>query len=241
VDNHHCIFLTQKETLDAIAMDFKQYGNQLPLFYKLSPLILGIQTSVKPEGKNAGVWIPSDGHNRMKKIADGELGDALLAALASKPYPLPLLSEICRLVFQVHAFTAKTGNGSQPGIWIQSDMNRFVCGQCGDCCRSLDYKDECTKEDYTRWQKLERYDILDRVMVIQRKDGQNEYRIWVEPGTDNLYETCPWLGKMPNGDQYRCRIQDVKPVICREYPFTRKHAIMTGCNGEFKARKFRGS
>jgi len=234
VDKHHWIFLTEKEAKAAIAIDFQQYGFQPPLFYEISPLILGIQARVIPEGKNAGVWISSCSNNRMKKIADEQLGGILLSTLTSKPYPLSVLSEICALVFQVRAYPGNKCDESKAGIWIESDMNRFVCRQCGDCCRGLDYTNECTEEDHDRWLKFSRYDILDRVMVIERKDNQKEYKIWTEPDTQTFLKICPWLEKVPNENKYRCLIQDVKPEICRDYPFTHKHAIMTGCNGEFR-------
>ena len=36
-----------------------------------------------------------------------------------------------------------------------------------------------------------------------------------------------------------CTIQDVKPGICRQYPSSRKHAVMTGCPG-FQGSGFKG-
>jgi len=233
VEADYWIFLTKKEALDAIAIDFKQYGNQFPLFYDLVPMILGSKARVIADGDTSGVWIASGPSNRMKKIGHEKLGDFLISALNTKAYSLSQLSEICGLVFQVRAIVA-TCSENQPGIWIETDMNRFVCRQCGDCCQNLDYHDECTKEDYRRWCDPKYKDILDRVMVIPRKDGKTEYKLWVKPGTQTLYEICPWLEKAPGEKVYRCLIQDVKPGICREYPFTRKHAVMTGCNGDFR-------
>ena len=170
----------------------------------------------------------------MQRIPDDKLADYLISALETTPYPLEILSGICRLVFQVPAYPCIQCGENDPGIWIENDMAGFVCLQCGNCCQRLDYADECTEEDYHRWQNLGCNNILDRVMVLYRKDNKKEYKIWMEPDTQTFHKTCPWLEKIPHQNNYRCLIQDVKPEICRDYPFTRKHAIMTGCNGEFK-------
>ena len=34
-------------------------------------------------------------------------------------------------------------------------------------------------------------------------------------------------------NKYICRIHEVKPKVCREYPQTEKHAKETGCKGEW--------
>ncbi len=122
------------------------------------------------------------------------------------------------------------------GIWIDTEMRLFHCLQCGDCCQKLLYHNDCTEEDYRRWETLGRTDIMDRVMRITSGGKVTGYRIWVEPGTDLLYPECPWMIEAGSKNRYECRIQDVKPEICTHYPYTRKHAIMTGCKGEFKDR-----
>ena len=40
-----------------------------------------------------------------------------------------------------------------------------------------------------------------------------------------------WWRKLPGKEKYICRIDDVKPVHCRRYPQSRKHAEETGCRG----------
>jgi len=43
------------------------------------------------------------------------------------------------------------------------------------------------------------------------------------------------LKNLPKQDKYICRIHDVKPEHCRNYPKSRKHAQKTGCKG-FESR-----
>jgi uncharacterized membrane protein YhaH (DUF805 family) len=54
---------------------------------------------------------------------------------------------------------------------------------------------------------------------------------WVIPGTNEFAPSCPFLKRGGSPHQWICSIHDVKPDICRNYPVSRKHALMTGCPG----------
>jgi Fe-S-cluster containining protein len=70
------------------------------------------------------------------------------------------------------------------------------------------------------------------VGVFDKKDSEPVYRIWMKPGTREFADSCPFLIQSPAEKQHWiCRIHDVKPEICRQYPVSRKHGIMTGCRG----------
>ena len=110
-------------------------------------------------------------------------------------------------------------------------MEDFRCRQCGQCCRTLDYHDQLTAEDVASWQACQQTEILDWVGVFRGEGGQAVYRMWVKPGTTQLVETCPFLHQVASQNRWECRIHQVKPGICRNYPVSRKHALMTGCPG----------
>ena len=99
---------------------------------------------------------------------------------------------------------------------------------------NLIYRNDCTKTDYLRWEALGRNDILGKVLIVQTPGQETVYKIWKEPGTSRFYSKCPWLASSGLKNRYQCLIQDVKPDYCRQYPLTRKHALMTGCMGKFK-------
>ena len=225
--------MTKTEVLDAIAFDFQQYGSQPLLFRKLAPLILGSRCRIIDHGENFSLWITHNQNNLLQKIDEKNLIFYFIHVLETTQYPLPVLADICALIFWTRACVGQTSEGNSDGIWIEHNMERFVCRQCGDCCRNLRYENDCTKEDYFRWQALGRLDILERVMVVQESGKPGRYRIWMDPATRILCRTCPWLAPHPQADKYLCLIQDIKPEICRQYPFTGKHAVMTGCKGEF--------
>jgi hypothetical protein len=88
-----------------------------------------------------------------------------------------------------------------------------------------------------------RDDIIRWVGLEIRRDNDRAYRIWIDPDTGRPADVCPWLIRVPGSHLYKCGIHEEKPEICRLYPGSRKHAVMTGCRGFEKAglRQSKGS
>lgn len=235
MDEKHRIFLSRKEVLKAVRIDFKQYGPQFHLYQTLSPIITENRIIVTKNEKNECVLIKRGKKAKTRRISEHDLGEYLFNILSKNDYPLALIAEICRLVFETRAGPGKHPVTGHEGIWIETDMALFHCSQCGDCCRNLLYHNDCTEEDFRKWEVLDRTDIMEKVMIIECEDGSTAYKIWMDPDTGRLYDQCPWMTAVAN-NRYECLIQDVKPEICRQYPYTRKHALMTGCKGDFKER-----
>ena len=116
---------------------------------------------------------------------------------------------------------------------LNMPLTCFKCKQCGKCCLNLrDAFETCaSEEDIQRWKKEERDDILAWVDPIPLGDDHFIYDIWISPTTGDDVQRCPWLRKLPKKNKYICRIHDVKPQHCREYPRSKKHAEETGCKG----------
>ena len=116
----------------------------------------------------------------------------------------------------------------------------FKCTQCGNCCLNLyDAFSTCaTEEDIQLWENEGREDILEWVSFIGTENQFVAADIWVNPRSGEEVTRCPWLRKLPNKSKYVCRIHDVKPRHCREYPQSKTHAEETGCRGfqEFEYR-----
>ncbi len=112
-------------------------------------------------------------------------------------------------------------------------MDNFNCKQCGHCCLNLNdaFATTVSEDDILLWESKGRHDILEWVDVIPLGDDEAVYDIWINPETGEDVARCPWLRKLPNKDKYICRIHDVKPAHCREYPHSQKHADETGCGG----------
>jgi len=229
------IFLTPKQVREAIRIDFKQYESQFDLFQELCPIITDNRNIVTKEGRNACVLITRGRKSKVRRMNDHDLGDYLFNILSEKTYPLSVIADICSKVFQTKTFVGLNDETGSTGIWIETEMARFKCRQCGNCCRNLKYHYDCTENDYKRWEVCERHDIMEKVMIVYSDSGTAEYRIWKEPGTSRFYPECPWLIPSPSKGQFACGIQDVKPAYCRQYPLTQKHAVMTGCKGTFEA------
>lgn len=107
----------------------------------------------------------------------------------------------------------------------------FHCRRCGHCCLDLETSFlPCSKEDYRRWKREGRTDILDWVGVISHKGKILMLEMWVDPRTHETPSVCPWIRKDAES-KTRCLIYDTRPVVCREYPPTMKWARKTGCPG----------
>lgn len=225
------IFLTIEQAIAAVCLDFRQYEPQVLLFSEIINVLSKENIIAKREiGKN-GIWISMAGQQKMCWMEGSELIESMCEIISnSKPDP-DVLAAVCSRVFQTRAFPEEYATNGQPGVRILTGMEDFTCRQCGKCCRTLDYHNEVTADDVTRWKQTGRSDIMNWVGVFQ-KDGQKAaYRIWIKPGTRTFAETCPFLKKKPHENRWICLIHDVKPQICRQYPVSRKHAIMTECPG----------
>ncbi|RLC06950.1 MAG: hypothetical protein DRH90_01880 [Deltaproteobacteria bacterium] len=225
------IFLTIEQAIAAVCLDFRQYEPQVLLFSEIiSVLSKGDIIAKRVMGKD-GLWISMTGQRKMCWLENFELIETMCDIISNSKADPITLTAVCSRVFQTRAFTEKDPTSGQPGVRILTGMEDFTCRQCGKCCRTLDYHNEVTSDDVARWEQAGRSEILDWVGTFQKNGREAVYRIWIKPGTRTFAETCPYLQKKPHENRWACRIHDVKPQICRQYPVSRKHAIMTGCPG----------
>ena len=58
---------------------------------------------------------------------------------------------------------------------------------------------------------------------------------WLRDTTDDIPDAQASadrvLARVPETGEYLCRIEEVKPAVCRNYPGSRKYGLMTGCRG----------
>lgn len=223
------IFLTQEEAVDAIRRDLQHYGAQTDLLCELFPIVMGAGALALPDEDRQSVWIKQKSRGPMRSIRCSDLAETLFTHMTRQAASTERLAEFCRGIFKETATPGRDRHSRQAGVWVETGMDGYNCRQCGRCCLTLDYHAECTAADYRRWQAASRDDILRWVRLVPGKNGVPAYRIWVAPGTDEPVSTCPFLTKQTGNEKRTCAIHAVKPEICRQYPFTRKHARMTGC------------
>lgn len=224
-----CVFLPPEEAVSAIGRDFAQYPPQTALFCTLIPLVVGDGAGARKDPHGKGIWIRR-GNGRAPRLKPAaEVGEDLCRAIEKRCGDLDLLARVCAVVFQTRA--RPETRGPDRGVRIETGMEGFSCRLCGRCCRNLDYRHECTPADAARWEAAGRTDILHWAAPIRKGGIVTGYSIWVHPGTRQFTDTCPWLTRGDRPDRWVCRIQEIKPAICRQYPGTRKHARMTGCPG----------
>lgn len=220
-------FLTISQAVDAFAADFGQYGSQSVILHKIGPLILGGNFTLRMSNGRQRAWIRRVDDFPHEPVDDTALGFYLIHCLETADPHAKDMAKICSLVFETPARPGKFKEES--GVWVESQMAGFSCRRCGNCCCCL--ANACAEEDVRLWERFSREDILAWVKPEPLDNGETQYRIWVDPQTGELAESCPFLAKQPGTNLSCCTIQEVKPLVCREYPFTRKHARLTGCPG----------
>jgi len=170
------------------------------------------------------LWVESDGSENFCYGLD--LVGFFMDLLNSKP-PVTI-AEIYPKIEWVNANVAKPPETGVTGLLIETEMEKFECVQCGHCCLYLSdaYQASVPDSDVLRWERENRYDILEWVDSFA---GLND--IWISPKTDESADRCPWLRKLPKKDKYFCRIHETKPEHCRNYPKSKRHALENACKG----------
>jgi Fe-S-cluster containining protein len=225
------IFLTRQQALEAVCMDFRRYEPQIMLFSEVLRVISENNAVIMQDVEREGRWVAAEPGSKMVWLEGRALGEWVCRALHENDPNEAVMVSICKRVFQTHAYPGTDPQSNQKGIFIETGMEAFSCRQCGDCCKFLDYHDALTAADVKRWKQLGRQDVLARVGVSRKADGTPTYRIWVEPEGTKLSAQCPFLKHLHAENRWICGIHDIKPRICREYPVSRKHGLMTGCPG----------
>jgi len=205
------------------------YSEQLDLFATVYTYIAGGKAT--PDRKECpplgieygGIWYQSDNSNERKFYTHHDFNDLLTQAILAADLDIEDIIKLYRMVMGVNAY-ADENSEKNDGIWIETEMETFQCTQCGHCCLELNdaYGTTAREEDLERWEREDRQDILDYVVLGD---------LWVSPRTGEDVFRCPWLRKLPKKDKYICRIHDTKPKHCRDYPKSKKHALKTGCQG----------
>ncbi|MCG6879945.1 MAG: YkgJ family cysteine cluster protein [Deltaproteobacteria bacterium] len=225
------IFLTTHEAIQAIVADFRQYDPQIILFSNILPLMTDGRIHLKRESGRNGAWINRQGKPAMKWLNGPELVAYMCDAITQTRWHPQLLATVCARVFQTRASPETDTETENLGVCLETNMENFNCRQCGSCCRFLEYRNEVTPDDVAQWRAAGRKDILKWVDEIRLKNHTLSFRTWVNPITGEQTQGCPFLREGSQSGRWICRIHDVKPAICRQFPLSRKHAVMSGCRG----------
>lgn len=192
----------------------------------------GIHQEKNLEFTKSGIWYQGPRSKKEVFIDKWDFKNHAAQLIPKLKARLGDIAKIYEWVMWVKATPAK-GKKAEPGIRVETEMEKFQCIQCGHCCLAL-FDAYCTTvdiEDIHRWKNEGRCDIL-RWVVNFEFDGEDAFGdLWINPNTGEEANRCPWLRKLPLKDKYKCRIHDTKPAHCRNYPKTKKHALTTACKG----------
>ena len=125
----------------------------------------------------------------------------------------------------------------EPSVPLTNNNVReiFKCHQCGRCCIKLGGAAEasCRDEDWNRWKKEKRHDILSRIETIKIQGHVFARDMWFKLTKDGrrgeMVSRCPWIRKQ--GEKYICRIHNTKPGHCRNFIPSPELAKKIGCQG----------
>lgn len=91
----------------------------------------------------------------------------------------------------------------------------FTCNQCGECCKIVV---KLSKEEIN---KIKNRGYKDFLVNDPIKSGKNNC-------LKRINGICIFSTKKEN--KYYCKIYDIRPKICRLYPFINKNIKISSCN-----------
>ena len=93
------------------------------------------------------------------------------------------------------------------------------CTRCANCCKTMDIKfSETDIERIAGHLEMETTELIETYLEADDEDVDGSYKARQKP--------CPFLG-----DDDRCTIYDVRPMVCREYPHTDKDGFTSRTMG----------
>ena len=233
-------FLSSENAIKEVFLDLihPEKWYQLALFAKVYGFLTngnarpGSKRFERPDRDEKGIWFKAKKGKSKKFIRAFDFKEAAIDLI---PKVLAKTDEIAKAYEWTMWVKASPGKGADGkiGIWVETEMEKFHCVQCGNCCLNLSDAFSTTVDmaEINRWRYENRWDILDWVDIFNL-DGEDAFGdIWISPSTGENVHRCPWLRKLPLQNKYKCRIHDTKPEICRNYPKSKKHALTTGCKG----------
>jgi len=234
-------FLTSEDAINEVFLELAVNPDKwydLALFTRVYGYLTKGQA--KPETKHfnksgweeSGIWFKAGGAKKEKFIRAFDFKELAIDLIQKVVSQADEIAQVYEWTMWVKATPGK-GDGGEDGIWVETEMEKFHCIQCGNCCRNLSdaYVTSVDKDEIIRWRTEKRWDILRWVSIFE-SGGETVFGdLWISPNTGDELTRCPWLRKLPRQDKYKCRIQDTKPAHCRNYPKSKKHALTTGCKG----------
>jgi len=234
-------FLSLEDAINEVFLDLAvnpEKWYDLALFAKIFGFLTkgnarpGTKRFNEPDREERGIWFKPRGAKKEKFLSAFELKDPVIDLIPKVISRVDEIVQVYELTMWVKATPGK-GDGGEDGIWVETEMEKFHCIQCGSCCRNLSdaYVTSVDKDVINRWRAEKRWDILRWVSIFQ-SGGETVFGdLWISPNTGDEVTRCPWLRKLPRQDKYKCRIHDTKPAHCKNYPKSKRHALTTGCRG----------
>jgi len=134
--------LSFQEAIDEILNDLRLYPEQIDLFARIYSLLAGGQAVVGEEKcppfeiKSPGIWYQPASLKKRKFYSVQDFPELLKQAFISKKPDAVEICKIYSMVMDVKAYISP-GPSDNVGIWVETEMDNFMCTQCGHCCLHL--------------------------------------------------------------------------------------------------------
>ncbi|MFW9782324.1 MAG: YkgJ family cysteine cluster protein [Candidatus Heimdallarchaeota archaeon] len=118
---------------------------------------------------------------------------------------------------------------------MKNGTNNFDCKMCGECC-CAGYDIYINKKDIENWEKLEKSELLDYIIIKQQSDSGRSFTHTLEAenfksilkgfdfGLEYIIETDD-SGKCPFLIFKLCSIHNFRPIGCKSFPFTKDDCL----------------
>ena len=169
-------FLTAEEAVNRVFADLVEAPKgwiDFALFARVYSFLTkgearpGTYQETRSEFAKLGIWHQGPGMERDIFIDKWDFKSHVVPLIPKLRERLDDIAKIYEWVMWVKAISGK-GRDGKPGIHVETEMERFQCVQCGQCC--LDLLDAfCTSvdiEDIRRWKREDRWDILEWIDIF---------------------------------------------------------------------------
>ncbi len=119
----HTTFLTRNQVINAVRIDYEQYGFQLPLMQKLFPLITGNRIVISEDGRNSYLLIKRGKKSKTIRMNEAELIDYMINLLSESEIFIHRMADVCTLVFETHAEPENDPETGERGVRIETGMD----------------------------------------------------------------------------------------------------------------------
>ena len=159
-------FLSSEDAVNEVFVDLAEYPDKwydLALFVKVYGFLTKGKARPGEANSNAdnieekGIWYAAKGEKIEKFIPAYDFKNLAIDLIPKVKSRIDEIAQVYEWTMWVNTFSGKGPEGKE-GIWVETEMEKFRCSQCGNCCLKLHdaYCTSADMEDVRRWRNEKR-------------------------------------------------------------------------------------